>query len=104
MIEEFSNLGEEPIMTTQPVGTRRPASLARRCYRLRRSAGEVEFVAHVDDPVRRRRGADHGVVFGPGTDMAVQRDVVLGFRFHVAAVGDRCIFPGSRRDAAMLVR
>ena len=27
MIEEFSNLGEEPIMTTQPVGMRRPASL-----------------------------------------------------------------------------
>jgi hypothetical protein len=46
-------------MTTQPVGTRRPAFLP---------------------PVRHPRGADHRVVSGPGTDMAGQRDdVVLGF-------------------------
>jgi hypothetical protein len=40
-------------------------------------------------------------VSGPGTGMAGQRDdVVLGFRFHIAAVGDRCRFPESRRDPA----
>ena len=66
-------------MTTQPVGTARV--LARRCHRVSRSAGDVEFVAHVDDPVRRPRGADHRVVLGPGTDLAGQCDVVLGFRF-----------------------
>ena len=90
-------------MTTQP---RRHASariFARRCHRLRRSAGDVEFVAHVDDPVRHPRGADHRVVSAPGTDMAGQRDdVVLSFRFHIAAVGDRCRFPECRRDLACL--
>jgi hypothetical protein len=40
-------------------------------------------------------------VSGPGTDMAGQRDdVVLGFRFHIAPVGNRCRFPESRRDPA----
>ena len=61
-------------MTTQPVGTARV--LARRCHRVSRSAGDAEFVAHVDDPVRRSRGADHRVMSGPGTDMASQRDDV----------------------------
>ena len=86
-------------MTAQPVGTARV--LARRCHRVSRSAGDVEFVAHVDNPVRRPRGADHCAVSGPGTDMAGQRDdVVLGFRFHIAPVGNRCRFPESRRDPA----
>ena len=35
-------------MTTQPVGAARV--LARRCHGVFRSAGGVEFVAHVDDP------------------------------------------------------
>ena len=74
--------------------------LAWRYHRLCRSAGDVEFVAHVDDPVRHPRGADHRVVSGKGADMAGQRDdVVLGFRFHIA-VGERCRFPESRRDPA----
>ena len=88
-------------MTTHPVDTRRPASLPGRRHRLCRSAGDVEFVAHVDDPVRHPRGADCRVVSGLGTDMAGQRDdVVPGFRFHIAAVGDRCRFPESRQDPA----
>ena len=88
-------------MTTQP---RRHASariFTRRCHWLRRSNGDVEFVAYVDDPVRHPRGADHRVVSAPGTDMAGQRDdVVLGFRFPSLSAGDRCRFPESRRDPA----
>jgi hypothetical protein len=81
-------------MTTQPAGTARV--LARRCHRVSRSAGDVEFVAHVDEPALRPRRADHRVVSSPGTDMAGQRDdVVLGFRFHIAAVGNRRRFPES---------
>ena len=90
-------------MTTQPRRHAPARVLARRCHRVSRSAGDVEFVAHVDDPVRHPRGADHRVVSGPGTDMAGQRDdVVLGFRFHIAAAGDRRRFPESRRDPACL--
>ena len=45
----------------------------------RRSAGDLEFVANVEDPQGHPRGADHGVVFGPGMDVAGQRDhIVLG--------------------------
>ena len=47
-------------MTTQPAGTARV--LARRCHRVSRSAGDVEFVAHVDEPALRPHGADHRVV------------------------------------------
>jgi hypothetical protein len=65
-------------MTTQPAVPRRPACLPGGITgypgQLSRSAGDVEFVAHVDDPVRRPRGADHRVRLGPGTDMAGQRD------------------------------
>jgi hypothetical protein len=34
----------------------------------------VEVVANVDDSVGHPRGIDYCVVFGPGTDMAGQRD------------------------------
>ena len=55
-----------------------------------RSAGDLEFVADVDDALGHQCGADHRVVFGPGADMTGQRDdAVLGVRVHVAAVRDR---------------
>src|SRR5580693_171469 len=40
------------------------------------SAGDGEVVADVDDAVGHPGGADRGVVFGPGTDMAGQGDDV----------------------------
>jgi hypothetical protein len=87
-------------MTTQPAVPRRPACLPGGITgypgQLSRSAGDVGFVAHADDPVRRPRGADHRVVSGNGADMAGQRDdAVPGFRFHIAAAGERCRFPES---------
>ena len=55
-----------------------------------RSASDLEVVPDVDDPDGHLRGVDDCVVFGPGVDMAGQRDdVVLGVRAHVAAVGDQ---------------
>src|SRR5215470_7037368 len=54
------------------------------------SAGDLEVVVDVDDPAGHQRGADHGVVFGPGADVAGQGDdAVLGGGRHVAAVGDQ---------------
>ena len=45
----------------------------------RRSPGDLEFVANVENPQGHPRCADHGVVFGPGMDVAGQRDhIVLG--------------------------
>jgi hypothetical protein len=88
-------------MTTQPVDTARV--LARRGHRVSRSAGDVEFVAHVDDPVRRPRGADRRVVPGPGTDLAGQRDVVLGFRFPSLPPGTAAD-PGVPAGPGILVR
>ena len=92
-------------MTTQPAVPRRPACLPGGITgypgQLSRSAGDVEFVAHADDPVRRPRGADHRVRLGPGTDMACQRDdAVPGSRFPIAAAGNRRGFPESRLDLA----
>ena len=73
-------------MTTQPAGTRRPASLP----------GGV--TGYAGQPVTWSSSrtsmtpfAIHAALttvslFGPGTDMAGQRDdVVQGFRFHIAA-------------------
>ena len=55
-----------------------------------RSASDLKVVADVDDPDGYPRGVEDRVVFGPGTDMAGQRDdVVLGIRAHVTAVRDQ---------------
>src|SRR6185312_11342536 len=43
----------------------------------RRSAGDLEFVANVHDPISHPHGSDHCVVFGPCADMAGQRDDVV---------------------------
>ena len=51
-----------------------------------RSAGDVEVVADVDDAVGHLRGIDHRVVFGPGVDMAGQRDdAFLDIHLHVGS-------------------
>ena len=87
-------------MTTQPVGTRRPASLP----------GGV--TGYAGQPVTWSSSRTSMTPFAihaalttascpARSDMAGQRDdVVPGFRFHIAAVGDRCSFPESRRDLA----
>src|SRR5271165_382418 len=55
-----------------------------------RSAGAVELVANVDDPVGHPRGVDHRVVFGLGADMAGQLDdAFLQVRLHVVVVRDQ---------------
>jgi hypothetical protein len=52
------------------------------------SAGDVQLVPDVDDPAGHPGRVDRRVVFGPGADMAGQRDdVVFGFRLDIAAVG-----------------
>src|SRR5436190_10326248 len=52
-------------------------------------AGDLEVVTDVDDADGHHRGADYRVVFGPGADMAGQRDdAVLGLGRHIAPVGD----------------
>ena len=86
-------------MTTQTVGTSRPASLP----------GGV--TGYAGQPVTWSSSRTSMTPFAihaalttascPAKERTCQRDdVVLGFRFHIAAVGDRCRFPESRRDLA----
>ena len=54
------------------------------------SAGDLEFVAAVDDAVGHPGRADHRVVLDPGAHVTRQRDdVIVGLRRNVAAVGDQ---------------
>jgi hypothetical protein len=75
------------------VDHRKPARgnpIRQRQHSRTRSAGDLEVVANVDGPTGHLRGDEHRVVFGPGADMAGQRDdAVLGVRPHVAAVRDQ---------------
>ena len=59
-------------------------------WRCRLAAGDLDVVVDVDDPDGHPGSLNHRVVFGPGADMASQRDnAALGVRPHTAAVIDQ---------------
>ena len=91
-------------MTTQPVGTRRPASLPGGVTGYAGQPVTWSSSRTSMTPFGHPRGADHRVVSGTGTDMAGQRDdVVPGFRFHNR--GRRTLqFPGVPAGPGMPVR
>ena len=90
-------------MTTQPVGTRRPASLPGGVTAYAGQPVTWSSSRTLMTPVRHPRGADHRVVSGKGADMAGQRDdVVPGFTSLPPGAAADSLSPGGTRHAGQV--